>query len=83
LFEAIDLAEIAITSAATISLAEPPTDAFRLPDLADVAVQFQPASGRKCARCWMILPEVGTVPGHDDLCRRCSAAVEALQGEPA
>jgi isoleucyl-tRNA synthetase len=54
-----------------------------LPDLADVAVQFQPASGRKCARCWMILPEVGTVPGHDDLCRRCSAAVEALQGEPA
>jgi isoleucyl-tRNA synthetase len=83
LFEAIDLAEIAITSAATISLAEPPADAFRLPDLADVAVQFQPASGRKCARCWMILPEVGTVPGHDDLCRRCSAAVEALQGEPA
>jgi isoleucyl-tRNA synthetase len=83
LFETVDLAEIAITSAASISLGEPPVDAFRLSDVPGVAVQFQRAAGQKCARCWMILPEVGTIAGHDDLCRRCSAAVEALQGVPA
>jgi isoleucyl-tRNA synthetase len=80
LFEAVDLAGIAITSGATISLAEPPADAFRLAELPGVAAQFRRASGRKCARCWMILAEVGTVAGHDDLCCRCSAAVEALEG---
>jgi isoleucyl-tRNA synthetase len=82
LFESVDLAEIAITSGATISLAEPPIDAFRLVEVPGVAVQFERASGRKCARCWMILPEVGTVPGHDDLCRRCSAAIDAMEGAP-
>jgi isoleucyl-tRNA synthetase len=71
LFDAVDLAEIAITSAATISVADPPADAFVLGEVPRVAVQFQRAS---------VLPEVGTVPGHDVLCRRCSAAVEALEG---
>jgi isoleucyl-tRNA synthetase len=80
LFEVVDLAEIAITSGATISLAQPPADVFRLADVPGTAVQFQRATGRKCARCWMILPEVGTVAGHDDLCCRCSEAVEALEG---
>ncbi|HEX3431826.1 MAG TPA: isoleucine--tRNA ligase [Rhizomicrobium sp.] len=83
LFETIDLAEIAIISAATISLDAPPEDAFRLADVPGAAAQFRRAAGRKCARCWMILPEVGTVAGHDDLCRRCSAAVDALEGVPA
>jgi isoleucyl-tRNA synthetase len=80
ILEAVDLAEIAITSGATISREVPPADAFRLADVPGVAVQFQPAAGRKCARCWMILPEVGTVADHCDLCCRCSAAVDSLQG---
>jgi len=80
LFKTVDLAEIAITSAADVSFDEPPADAFRLSDVPDAAVQFRRATGRKCARCWMILPEVGAVAGHDDLCRRCSAAVEAWEG---
>ena len=82
LFEAVDLAEIAITSGATISLVEPPADAFRLAEVPGVAVQFERAAGGKCARCWMILPEVGTVARHADLCRRCSAAVDAMEGAP-
>jgi len=82
LFESVDLAEIAITSAASTSLAEAPADAFRLADVPGVVAQFQRASGRKCARCWMVLAEVGTVPGHNDLCCRCSAAVGALEGAP-
>ncbi|MGN6515696.1 MAG: zinc finger domain-containing protein, partial [Rhizomicrobium sp.] len=37
------------------------------------------AQGDKCARCWMILLEVGQNPKHPDLCNRCSAAVDALE----
>ena len=33
------------------------------------------AQGEKCARCWMILPEVGTHAAHPDLCNRCTEAV--------
>ena len=83
LFETVDLAEIAITSAASVSRAEAPPGAFRLSDVAGAAVEFRLAVGQKCARCWMVLPEVGTVPGHNDLCRRCAAAVEALEGVSA
>jgi len=71
----VDLAEISITSAAHVTTREPPADAFRLLDVAGVAASFHHAQGDKCARCWMILPEVGTVPDHADLCHRCSGAV--------
>jgi isoleucyl-tRNA synthetase len=80
LFDTVDLAEIAITSAATVRQGEAPEEAFRLPEVAGAAALFRPAEGAKCARCWMVLPEVGTVPGHDDLCRRCSAAIDSLEG---
>ncbi len=33
------------------------------------------AEGEKCARCWQVLAEVGRVPGHDELCRRCATVV--------
>jgi isoleucyl-tRNA synthetase len=83
LFITVDLAEIAITSAATVDLGEGPQDAFRLPDVPGAAAMFHGAEGRKCARCWMILPEVGSIPHHDDLCRRCSNAVGTLEGAAA
>jgi isoleucyl-tRNA synthetase len=34
-----------------------------------------PASGGKCARCWKVLTEVGTVASHPALCLRCADAV--------
>jgi len=52
-----------------------PPDAFRLSDVPGVAVVFARAEGRKCARCWMVLPEVGSNADHPDLCKRCSDAV--------
>jgi len=73
-----DLAEIAITSAAHIATRPPPPEAFNLPDVPGVAATFHHAEGEKCARCWMILPEVGKNPAHPDLCNRCTGAVEAL-----
>ncbi|HEY4124137.1 MAG TPA: isoleucine--tRNA ligase [Rhizomicrobium sp.] len=77
LFESVNLGEIAITSNAHVSTIAPPADAFRLPDVEGVAVEFHHAQGNKCARCWMILPEVGTDPAHPDLDGRCAHAVDA------
>ncbi|MBI3677226.1 MAG: isoleucine--tRNA ligase [Proteobacteria bacterium] len=79
LLEGLDLGEIAITSHAVVSTHEPPADAFRLPDVEGVAAVFHHAQGDKCARCWMILPEVGQNPKHSDLCNRCSDAVDTLE----
>jgi isoleucyl-tRNA synthetase len=78
LFDGLDLGEIAITSNARVSTHEPPADAFRLADVAGAAVEFHHAEGDKCARCWMILPEVGSNAAHSDLCNRCSEAVDAV-----
>ena len=78
LFDGVDLAEITITSNATVSTDTPPDGAFRIPEVPGVAAWFQPAVGEKCARCWMILPEVGSIEGEPDLCRRCADVVETL-----
>ena len=52
-----------------------PASAFRLPDLEAVAVEPLLASGRKCARSWRVLPEVGTDPLYPDLSLRDAEAV--------
>ena len=37
----------------------------------------------KCARCWKLLPEVGSDPAHPELCLRCADAVASgLVGQP-
>ena len=48
-----------------------------MPDVPGAAAEFHHAEGEKCARCWMILPEVGKNPSHADLCNRCTEAVDA------
>ena len=72
----VDLAELCITSAGTAQAGTPPAGAFTLPDAPGIGVIVLPASGAKCERCWRVLPEVGHVTGHDDLCRRCAAVLE-------
>ena len=78
LFRDVSLAEIAITSAAKIVVGKAPPDAFRLPEVPNAAVVFAHAEGEKCARCWMILPEVGSHDEHPELCNRCYDVVEEL-----
>jgi isoleucyl-tRNA synthetase len=72
----VDLAELCITSAGTVRVGPAPEDAFTLPDVPDVGVRVSPAQGERCERCWRVLPEVGGVPGHADLCRRCAEVVD-------
>ncbi|MBV9555527.1 MAG: class I tRNA ligase family protein, partial [Pseudolabrys sp.] len=70
-----DLAEICITSAATLVEAEGPADAFRLPDVQGVAVVTKAAEGTKCARSWKILPSVGSDKDYPDVTPRDAKAL--------
>jgi isoleucyl-tRNA synthetase len=56
-------AEICITSGFALERAQAP------------AARFALAPGRKCDRCWKVLPEVGRSKAHPTLCRRCEAAI--------
>ncbi len=46
-------------------------------------VAIQSAPGKKCERCWQVLPEVGSHADHPDLCNRCHDAVLHLRKEAA
>jgi isoleucyl-tRNA synthetase len=78
LYEAVvdcDLAEVSITSAATLVQGEGPASAFRLPDVAGVAVVPNLAEGRKCARSWKILTNIGEDPEYPDVSPRDAQAL--------
>ncbi len=75
-YDGLDAAELFITSGATLTGDAAPDGAFRLEgESAEIAVVPSKAAGRKCQRCWRVLPEVGNVPSHDDLCHRCAGVV--------
>jgi isoleucyl-tRNA synthetase len=71
----VDLAEVSITSAATLIEGEGPADAFRIPEVKGVAVVVKEARGRKCARSWKILPDVGSDPRYPDVSPRDAKAL--------
>jgi len=71
----VDLAEVCITSGASLVEGEGPSDAFRLPDVPGVAVVPQPAEGKKCARSWKISPAVGLDPQFPDVTPRDAQAL--------
>jgi isoleucyl-tRNA synthetase len=71
----VDLAEVAITSAATLVEGDGPAEAFRLDDVKGVAIVVQLAQGKKCARSWKILPSVGSDPAYPDVSPRDAQAL--------
>ena len=74
-FDGLDPAEVFRTSQARLLGGAGPEEAFRL-DLVDgVAVVPLKAEGRRCARSWRILPEVGTDPRYPYLALRDADAV--------
>jgi len=66
--------DICITSGIRVETGEGAADAFRLEDVPGVAVTFALADGEKCARCWKILPDVGS-HAAPQTCERCATAV--------
>jgi len=79
--DGLDMAEICITSGFEIRPFEAaPADAFRLAEASEkAAVTIAKARGEKCARCWMILPDVGSHEEAPGTCERCAEAVAASQ----
>ncbi|WP_340115847.1 isoleucine--tRNA ligase [Pelagibius sp. 7325] len=75
---AVDFTDVAITSDITLTDAAAPAGAFRLPEVAGVAVVAATAEGEKCERCWKVLPEVGKVAEAPETCSRCADAVQHL-----
>nr|WP_272210435.1 isoleucine--tRNA ligase [Marinicella sp. W31]MDC2876316.1 isoleucine--tRNA ligase [Marinicella sp. W31] len=79
--EGRDFEEICITSAITVKEGEGPDNAFRLPEVANVAVVPALAEGRKCARSWRITDDVGADPAYPDVSARDAAALRELAGK--
>ncbi|MEM5521926.1 isoleucine--tRNA ligase [Sulfitobacter sp. AS59] len=67
-------ADLCITSQITLTTGDAPEGAWTSDDVAGVAVVFAKAEGEKCARCWKVLPDVGTHT-HPAVCKRCDDAV--------
>ncbi|CAA6602991.1 isoleucyl-tRNA synthetase [Rhodospirillaceae bacterium LM-1] len=76
--EGVDMAEISITSDVKIVIDAVPDGAFAMADLQGVGVLSALAEGKKCQRCWKVLPDVGAHAGHDDVCGRCADVVDRL-----
>ena len=73
----VDLAETAITSAATLTPGADPSGTFSMPEIAGVAVTPAISGDAKCSRCWKKLPDVGADPEVPETCGRCADAVRA------
>ena len=71
----IDMAEVCITSGATVEAGEGPADAFRLEDVKGVAVVPKRAEGKKCARSWKISKLVGSDQEFPDVTPRDAQAL--------
>ena len=74
----LDFAEICITSQIKLTSDPAPEDAWRMEEVADVAVVSALAEGRKCARSWRVLPEVGSDPDYPELSLRDADAVREI-----
>jgi isoleucyl-tRNA synthetase len=70
-----DLAEICITSNATLAEGEGPAEAFRLDDVRGVSVMPARAHGKKCARSWKVTESVGEDPAYPDVTPRDAQAL--------
>jgi len=70
-----DFAEICITSSIELIAGNGPDGAFRLPEIAGVAVVPAQAEGKRCARSWKILPDVGSDRDYPDLSPRDAEAM--------
>jgi isoleucyl-tRNA synthetase len=76
-FDGLDPAEVFRTSQATLIAGEGPAGDFRLDEVPGVSAEPRRAEGRKCARSWRILSEVGSDPRYPDLSLRDADAVAA------
>ena len=79
----VDMAELTISSEVVVATKSGPEGAYSVDEVKGVSVEVSSAQGEKCARCWQFSSDVGTFPGHPDLCKRCYSVIEggALQSD--
>jgi isoleucyl-tRNA synthetase len=77
LLDGIDLAELCITSGATLVSGAIPAEAVRQDDVRHVGVVPALAHGTRCERSWRITNDVGSDPDYPTLSARDAAAVRA------
>ncbi len=75
--QAVDFAELCITSGITIVEGEGPADAFRLDGTPGVAVVIEKAPGVKCARSWKYFDPATADKRYPDITPRDAEAVAA------
>lgn len=73
-----ELRFVLITSKADVRPLAERKDAARATEVEGLFVEIKATESAKCERCWHHMPEVGTLPGHEDLCQRC---VDNIEGE--
>ncbi len=71
----VDVAEISITSGATVTGGAGPADAWRMDEVRGVAVVPSRAKGTKCARSWKVSTEVGSDAEYPDVTPRDADAL--------
>ncbi len=71
----VDWAEVAITSQARLVHGDHPASSFQMDEVHGVGVVPALAEGRKCARSWKVLPDIGADPDFPDLSPRDAAAM--------
>ncbi|MBR2537542.1 MAG: isoleucine--tRNA ligase [Hyphomicrobium sp.] len=76
--DGVDMAEVCITSAITVSDKSAPAGAFALPGVDGVGVVVALAEGKKCARSWRITKDVGSDKAYPDLSARDAAAMREI-----
>jgi isoleucyl-tRNA synthetase len=79
ILRSIPFQEVTITSGMRIVQGMVPGSAFTLPDVKGAGAVAALSDGQKCARCWMVLTEVGTHKDHPDVCDRCEAALQRAE----
>ena len=77
--DGVDFAEICIVSDIRIESGDGPSEAFRLPEVAGVAVVPQRAGGVKCARSWKYFDPATADPAYPDVTPRDAQALRELQ----
>ena len=79
--EGVDMAEVCITSGISVSDKPWPADAFTQQGEAGVGVVVKLAEGKKCARSWRIVKDVGSDKLYPDLSARDAAAVREIDAQ--
>ena len=72
-----DLRALFIVSRVMLMKSAPLSPAFVSHDMEGLYIQVLPADGKKCERCWVYDPDVGSHAEHPGLCPRCQSAIES------